>query len=59
MWADVNIKPMWGLLFFQVPYERMYVPVKYGDDVKQRNMHPMLLPIVETERLIIPEKIIT
>ena len=33
----------------------MGVPVEYDDDVKRRNTYPMLLPMIENERLTIPE----
>ena len=55
MWADVNTKPVQGLLFRKFRHEMMGVPVEYDDDVKRRNTHPMLLPKIENERLTIPE----
>ena len=56
MWADVNTKPVQGLLFRKFRHEMVGVPVEYDDDVKRRNTHPMLLPTVGTEMLSIPEK---
>merc|ERR1712194_97498 len=44
MWADVNTKPVQGLLFRKFRHEMMGVPVEYDDDVERRNTHPMLLP---------------
>ena len=55
MWADVNTKPVQGLLFRKFRHEMMGVPVEYDDDVERRNTHPMLLPKDENERLTIPE----
>ena len=34
----------------------MGVPIKYYNNIKQRNTYPMLLHKVKTERLIISEK---
>ena len=55
MWADVNTKPVQGLLFRKFRHEMMGVPVEYDDDVERRNTHPMLMPNIENERLAIPE----
>jgi hypothetical protein len=55
MWADVNTKPVQGLLFRKFRHEMMGVPVEYDDDVERRNTHPMLMPKIENERLTIPE----
>merc|ERR1712194_324956 len=55
MWADVNTKPVQGLLFRKCWHEMMGVPVEYDDDAKRRNTHPMLLPKIENARLTIPE----
>ena len=55
MWADVNTKPVQGLLFRKFRHEMMGVPVEYDDDDEHRNTHPMLLPKIENERLTIPE----
>ena len=56
MWADVNTKPVQGLLFRKFCHEMMGVLVEYDDDVEQRSTHPMMLPKVKIERLTIPEK---
>jgi hypothetical protein len=56
MLADVNLKPLKGLLSRKFHHERMGVPVGYDGDVEQRNTHTMLLPMVEIERATIPEK---
>ncbi len=55
MWADVNTKPVQGLLFQKFRHEMMGVPIEYDDDVKRRNTHPMLLLKIKNERLPIPE----
>ena len=55
MWADVNTKPVQGLLFRKFLNRMMGVPAKHDDDVERRNTHPMLLPRIENERLTIPE----
>ena len=55
MWADVNTKPVQGLLFRKFRHEMMGVPVKYDEDVKRKNTHPMRFPKIENERLTIPE----
>ena len=55
MWADVNTKPVQGLLFQKFRHKLMGVPVEYDDDVKKRKTHPMLIPNINNERLTIPE----
>ena len=56
MWADVNTNPVQGLLFRKFRHAMMGVPAEYKDDAKRRNMHSMLLPTIENERLTIPDK---
>ena len=56
MWADMNTKSVKGLLFRKFCHKMIGVPVEYDNDTEQKNMCPMLLPKVETERLTIPEK---
>ena len=56
MWADVNTKPVQGLLFRKCCHEMIGVTVRYDADTKQRNTYLILLPKVKTERLFIPEK---
>ena len=51
MWADVNIKPVQGLLFRKFHHEMMDVPVESDDEVKRRNTHPILVPKTKSERL--------
>ena len=51
MWADVNTKPVKGALFRIVRSGMMEVPVQYYDDMECRRTHPLLLPIIETERV--------
>ena len=55
MWADVNMKPVQGLLFQKFWHGLMGVPVEYDDDVEKRNTHPVFLPKIENEWLAIPE----
>ena len=55
MWADVNIKRVQGALFRIFQSEMMAVPVEYNDDVKRRQTHPLLLPIIETEIVSLPD----
>ena len=33
----------------------MGVPVEYNDDVEHRRTHPLILPLIETERLSLPD----
>ena len=51
MWADVNTKPVQGMLFRIFRSDMMGVPVEYDDDVDRRRTHPLLLPLIETERV--------
>ena len=55
MWGGMITKLVQGLLFRKLRHEMMGVPVEYDDEVKRRNMHPMLLPKIKTERLTIPK----
>ena len=55
MWADVNTKPVQGALFRIFRSEMMGVPVEYDDDVERRRTHPLLLPLIETERVSFPD----
>ena len=55
MWEDVNTKPVQGALFRIFLSEMMGVPVEYDDDVERRRTHPLLLPIIETERVSLPD----
>ena len=56
MWADVNMKPVMGVLLRKCCHEMMGVLAEYENDVKQRNTHPILLHKVKIERLTVPEK---
>ena len=33
----------------------MGVPVEYDDDVERRRTHPLLLPLIEKERVYLPD----
>ena len=51
MWADMNTNPTQGKLFRTQRIKVMGVPVDYDDDVELRNMHTLLLPPQEAERI--------
>ena len=55
MCADVNTKPVQGALFRIFQSEMMGVKVEYDDDVQRRRTHPLILPIIETERVSLPD----
>ena len=55
MWADVNTKPVQGALFRIFLSEMMGVPVEYDDDMERRYTHPLLMPLIESERLSLPD----
>ena len=56
MWVDVNNKPVQGALFIILQSEMMVVPVEYDDDVGRRCTHPLLLPIIETNRVYFADR---
>ena len=39
IWADVNTKPVQGLLFCKFCHATMGIPVKYDNDTKRRSMY--------------------
>ena len=51
MWEDVNTKPIQGALFRILQSEMMGVTVEYDDDEDHRRTHPLMLPLIETERV--------
>ena len=51
IWAVVHTKLVQGMLFIIFRSEMMSVPVEYNDDVEHRRTHPLLLPLIETERV--------
>ena len=53
MWADVNTKPVQGLLSRTFRHHMMGVSVDYDDDVERKRTHPMLLPKIEPERITV------
>ena len=55
MWVDVNTKPVQGALFRIFQSEMMGVPVEYNDDVDRRRTQPLLLTLIETGRVSLPD----
>ena len=55
MWSDVNTKPVQGALFRIFRSYIMGVPVECHNDVERRRTHPLLLPIIDTERVSLPD----
>ena len=55
MWADVNTNPVQGVLFRIFRSEMMGVSVEYDDNVERRFTHPLLLPMIESERVSLPD----
>ena len=51
MWVDLNTKPVQGAIFRIFRSDIMGVSVEYDDDVERRRTHPLLLPIIETNRV--------
>ena len=52
MWADVNTKPTQGKRFRVMRGHVMGISEDYDDDVERRLTHPLLLPKIESERLL-------
>ena len=52
MWADVNTKPTQGKRFQVMRGEVMGVSAEYDDDVERRRTHPLLMPKIESERIL-------
>ena len=55
MWADVNTNPVQGALFRILRSDMMGMPVEYGDDVERRRTHPLLLTLIDTEIVSLPD----
>ena len=49
MWANVNTKPLQGMMFQVMRSQVMGSDIEYDDDVKRRRTHPLLLPKKEAE----------
>ena len=55
MRADVNTKRTQGKRFRIMRGEVMEVPEEYDDDVERRRTHPLLMPNVESERILVAD----
>ena len=55
LWEDVNTKPVQGVLFIILQSEMMGVPVEYNYDVERRRTHLLILSLIETERVSLPD----
>ena len=56
MWGYVNTKPMQGKMFRVMRAEVMGVYVDYNDDDDERRCtHPLLMPKVESERILVTD----
>ena len=55
MWGDVNTKPTQGKRFRVMQAEVMGVSVDYDDNDKRRCTHPLLVPKVESERILVAD----
>ena len=55
MWPDVNTNPVQGAIFRVFQSEMVGVRFEYDDDVERRRTHPLLLPIIETESVSLPD----
>ena len=55
MWADDNTKPVHGALFRIFQSDIMGMLIEYNYDVERRRTHLLLLPIIETERVSLPD----
>ena len=55
MWADVNTNPVQSAIFRILRSEMMDGPVEYNDDVDRRRTQPLLLPILDTEGVSLPD----
>ena len=52
MWSDVNTKPTKGKSFRVMGGHVMGISEDYDDNVERRRTHPLLLPKIESERLL-------
>ena len=55
MWGDVNTKPTQGKRFRVMRAEFMGVSVDYDGDDERRRTHPLLMPKVESERILVAD----
>ena len=55
MWVDFNTKPVQGAILRIFRSDMNALPVEYDDDVERRRTHPLLLPIIETDRVSLPD----
>ena len=52
MYANVNTKPMQGERFRFMRGHVMGIPEDYNDDIERSRTHPLLLPKIESEKLL-------
>ena len=55
MWGGVNTKPTQGKMFRVMQAEVVGVSVDYNDDNERRRIHPLLMPKVESERILVTD----
>ena len=55
MWADVNTKPTQGKRFRVVRGGVMGVPMEYNDSNERRCTHLILMPKVESEKILVAD----
>ena len=55
MCGDVNTKPTQGKIFRIMQAEFMDMPIDYDDNNKRRRTHPLLMPKVESERILVED----
>ena len=51
----MNTKPVQGALFRIFRSVMISAPFECDDDVERRCTHPLLLPIIDTERVYLPD----
>ena len=55
MWGDVNTKPTQVKRFRDMQSEVMRMSVYYYDDDERRRTHPLLMPKVESEQILVTD----
>ena len=55
MWSDVNTKQLQVAIFRMFRSEMTGVPVEHNYDVYHRRTHPLILTLIETEILTLPD----
>ena len=55
MWGDVNTMPTQGKRFRVMRAEVMGVSVNYDDDDERRRTHHLLMPKIESERILVAD----